>query len=137
MLALFNLLPTCDETNRAAGLSGWWSRREQPVQREFEFEGGNYRQFLCGRVFDLCALEEFPGIPRKCRPEVNGFLWDIGNGIKTTLNKSHVSLVSRLVLLHTNRSWLRGAMNVLRGVVRDMGCMWDGCAELWCVVCGG
>ena len=27
MLALCNLPPTCDETNRAAGLSGWWSRR--------------------------------------------------------------------------------------------------------------
>ena len=27
MLALFNLLPTCDETNRAAGLSGWWCNR--------------------------------------------------------------------------------------------------------------
>ena len=33
MLAQFTLLPTCDETNRAAGLSVWWSRREQPVQR--------------------------------------------------------------------------------------------------------
>ena len=58
-------------------------------------------------------------------------------GKETTMNKSHVSVVPRLARLHTNRSWLHGALNVLRGVVCDMGCMRNGCAELWCVVCGG
>ena len=28
-----HLPPTCDETNRAAGLRGWWSRRRLPVHR--------------------------------------------------------------------------------------------------------
>ena len=98
------------------------------------FEGGHSRQFFCGRVsVFLCALKEFPGIPRKCRQEVNGLL---GMG-QNNQEQSHVSVVSSMARLHTNRSSLRGAMNVLRGVVRDMGCMWDGCAELWCVVCGG
>ena len=105
MLALFDLLPTCDETNRAAGLSGWWSRKEQPVQRgtlclHCGFEGGNCRQFVLRPCFRFsCAFKEFPGIPRKCRPEVNGFLWDIWDGMKTTLNKSHVSVVSSLARL--------------------------------------
>ena len=93
MLALFNLLPTCDETNRAAGLSGWWSRREQPVQRgtlclHCGFEGGNIGNFFLRPCFRfLCAFKEFPGIPRKCRPEVNGFLWDIWNGLKNNLEQ--------------------------------------------------
>ena len=78
--------------------------------------GKSARMKIVRLMNNLGAFKEFPGIPRKCRPEVNGFHWDIWNGIKTTLNKSHVSVVSRLARLHTNRSWLRGALNVLRGV---------------------
>ena len=87
------------------------------------FEGGNYLQFFwpCFRFF--CAFEEFPGIPRKCRPEVNG--WDFWNGIKTTLNKSHVSVVSRLARLHTNRSWLCEIWDVCRMDARNCG-VWCG-----------
>ena len=43
------LPPTCDETNRTAGLRGWWSRRRLPMHRvtacaHFHSEGRNYRQ---------------------------------------------------------------------------------------------
>ena len=45
------LPPYCDDTNRAAGPRGWWSRRVASGARvtscsHSRFEGGNYRQFV-------------------------------------------------------------------------------------------
>ena len=49
-------------------------------------EGGNYQQFLLAVFSDFYAFSELPGVPRKCRPEVNGFL---------TKCNSHVIVVFR------------------------------------------
>ena len=43
MPVLFDVPPTCDDTNRAAGLSGWWSRRGLAVQKSDSDQSERWR----------------------------------------------------------------------------------------------
>ena len=55
---------------------------------------------------------------------MNGFFWDILKGKRNNLEQ-----------ITCECCFAFGTS--ARRVVCDMGCMWNGCAELWCVVCGG
>ena len=81
------------------------------------FEGGNYRQILFMAVFSIfMRTQRVSWYPVEVQAGSEWLSLGYLEWIKATLNKSHVSVVSRLARLRANRSWLRGALNVLRGV---------------------
>ena len=77
---LVNLCPSCEETNRAAGLSGWWSRRVLPVQGQLRvhkpFGGENYRQFFY--CFSNCNVHtQWPGFRQEVQTVSERLLGEI------------------------------------------------------------